>query len=237
MPVIEALESGRAIDKILFQRNASGESLGDIRRLAKEKNVPIQIVPPEKLLGFTKVNHQGVLAFAAQVQYLGLQEVIDHIVSNGNIPFFLILDGVTDTRNIGAIARTCLCCGVQAIVIPDKGVGSMNEEAIKSSAGALDRINICRTGSLLRAVETLHLNGINVYASDVNSPEKVFDLNLVDPSCIILGSEGSGISPHLLRVADKSFSIPMAGDFNSLNVSVAAGIIMFEGMKQRMRTK
>jgi len=133
-PIIEAIQSGRAIDKILFQKNISGDSIGTIRQLAKEWNIPIQQVPPEKLYSFTNANHQGAIAIAAIVQYLNLQQVIDHVVSEGSTPLFVMLDGITDVRNIGAIARSAVCCGAQALIIPDKGVGALNEEAMKSSA-------------------------------------------------------------------------------------------------------
>ena len=135
-PLVEALQAGRGIDKILLQKNISGDNIQVIRQLAREQNVPIQVVPPEKLNGLSKSNHQGVLAFVARVQYMDLQQVIDHVVSAGEAPLFLMLDGVTDVRNIGAIARSAVCCGAQAIIIPDKGVGALNEEAMKSSAGA-----------------------------------------------------------------------------------------------------
>ncbi len=233
-PVIEAIEAGRAIDKILFQRNVSGESIGDIRRLAKKHNIPIQQVPPEKLFAITKTNHQGVIAIAALIEYLDLQNVIDHVVSNGNIPLFIMLDGITDTRNIGGIARSALCCGAQAIIIPDKGVGALNEDAMKSSAGALENIHVCRVGSLLKAVDTLHLNGIKVFTSEINSSKKIFELNFSEPCCIIMGSEDNGVQPYLSKAADEHFTIPMAGNFDSFNVSVAAGIILYEAMKKRL---
>ena len=233
-PLIEAIQSGRAIDKILFQRNTSGESIGEIRKLAKEKNIPIQQVPPEKLFSITRANHQGVIAFAALVAYLDLQQVIDHVVAEGQTPLFVMLDGITDVRNIGAIARSALCCGAQAIVIPDKGVGSLNEEALKSSAGALEKINICRVGSLLKALDTLHLNGIKVYTSQMEASKKVFELDFNEPACIIMGSEDHGVQPYLSKAADEHFTIPMKNNFDSLNVSVAAGIILYEALKQRM---
>lgn len=233
-PLIEAIRAGRAVDKILFGRNTSGESIGEIRKLAKEHAIPIQQVPIEKLNSLTRANHQGVLAFAAMVQYLDLQQVIDHVVAQGQTPLFVMLDGVTDVRNIGAIARTALCCGAQALIIPDKGVGALNEEAMKSSAGALERINICRVGSLLKAVDSLHLNGIKVFTSEMNATKKVFDLSLNEPCCIVMGSEDNGVQPYIRKAADEQFSIPMAGDFDSLNVSVAAGIILYEALKHRL---
>ena len=233
-PLIEAIRDGRAIDKILFQRNTSGESIGEIRKLAKENSIPIQQVPPEKLFSITKANHQGVIAFAALIEYMNLQDVIDAILSDGQVPLFIMLDGITDVRNIGAIARSAFCCGAQAIIIPDKGVGALNEEAMKSSAGALEKIHICRVGSLLKAVDTLHLNGIKVFTSEMNAPKKVFELNFFEPSCIIMGSEENGVQPYISKAADEHFTIPMKNNFDSLNVSVAAGIILYEAMKQKM---
>jgi 23S rRNA (guanosine2251-2'-O)-methyltransferase len=233
-PLVEAIQSGRAIDKILFQKNISGDSIGQIRQLAKEKNIPIQHVPPEKLFSLTRANHQGVIAFAALVSYMNLQQVIDHIVSKGETPLFVILDGITDVRNIGAIARTAVCCGVQALIIPDKGVGALNEEAMKSSAGALEKINVCRVNSLMKAVDELHLNGIRVFASEMTAKKKLYELDLIEPCCIVMGSEDKGVFLPLMKICDEKFSIPITGNFESLNVSVATGIILYEAMKARM---
>ena len=233
-PLVEALQSGRAIDKILLQKNTTGEVINTIRQLSREHNVPIQIVPVEKLNGLTKANHQGIVAFVARVQYMDLQQVIDQVVSNGELPLFLMLDGITDVRNIGAIARSAVCCGAHAIIIPDKGVGALNEDAMKSSAGALEQIHICRVTSLLKAVDTLHLNGIKVFTSEMRADENVFDLPFTDPCCIIMGDEGKGVQPYLAKAADHFFKIPMAGKFDSFNVSVATGIILYEAMKHRM---
>ena len=233
-PLAEALQTGKAIDKILLQKNTAGDAVNQIRKLAREQNIPIQLVPVEKLNGLSKANHQGVIAFVARVQYMDLQNVIDHVVSNGELPLFLMLDGVTDVRNIGAIARSAVCCGAQAIIIPDKGVGALNEEAMKSSAGALEQVHICRVNSLLKAVDTLHLNGILVFTSEMRAEKNVFELPLADPCCIIMGDEGKGVQPYLAKAADHFFKIPMAAAFDSFNVSVATGIILYEAMKHRM---
>ena len=232
-PVVEALESGRAIDKILLQANASGDIIGKIRQLAKENNVPIQVVPPEKLSSLTRANHQGCIAQAAIVKYMDLQQVIDHVVSSGEVPLFLMLDGVTDVRNIGGMARTAVCCGAQAIIIPDKGVGALNEEALKASAGALEKIQVCRVGSLLKAIEDLHLNGIRVFVSEMKREKTLQELDFKNPACVVMGSEQKGVQPYIRKAADELFSIPMAGNFDSFNVSVAAGIILYEAMTQR----
>ena len=233
-PLMETIRSGRAVDKILLQRNTAGESIAEIRQLAREYNIPVQVVPVERLDSLTRANHQGVIAFAGLVQYMDLQQVIDHVVGSGGTPLFMMLDGVTDVRNIGAIARSALCCGAQALVIPDKGTGALNEEAMKSSAGALELIHICRVASLLKAVDTLHLNGIRVFTSEMNAPKKVFELPLTEPCCIVMGSEDKGVQAYIRKAADEHFTIPMTGDFDSLNVSVAAGIILYEAMKHRL---
>jgi 23S rRNA (guanosine2251-2'-O)-methyltransferase len=234
-PLVEALESGRAIDKILFQRNVSGESIGEIRKLAEKRGIPIQQVPVEKLGSLTRANHQGVVALAAIFVYMDLQAVIDQVVSSGETPLFLLLDGITDVRNIGAIARSAVCCGAQAMIIPDKGIAALNEEALKSSAGALEKIHICRVSSLLKAVDSLHLNGMLVFASAVKGDKKVFELDMNLPCCLMMGSEDRGLQPYLTKAADALFTIPMTGNFDSLNVSVAAGIILYEAMKKRLR--
>lgn len=233
-PLIEALESGRGIDKILMFKNINGENIPTIKQLARQNNVPIQMVPVEKLNSFTRANHQGIVAIAALVQYTELQQVIDHVVGNGSTPLFLMLDGVTDVRNIGAIARTAVCCGAQAIIIPDKGVGALNEETMKSSAGALEKIYISRVNSLAHAVDTLHLNGIAVMSAEMKAKEKVFELDFTQPCCMIMGNEEKGVQAFLSKASDKHFTIPIAGDFDSYNVSVAAGIILYEAMKQRL---
>ena len=204
-----------------------------IRDLAREMNIPIQYVPVAKLNSITRANHQGMIAFAALVQYMDLQQVIDHVVSNGEVPLFIILDGVTDVRNIGAIARTAVCCGAQAIIIPDKGVGALNEEAMKSSAGALEKINICRVNSLMKAVDELHMNGISVFASEMTAQKNLHDLDFKEPSAIVMGSEERGVFPTLMKICDEKFKIPMKGKFESLNVSVATGMILYEAMRQR----
>jgi 23S rRNA (guanosine2251-2'-O)-methyltransferase len=147
----------------------------------------------------------------------------------------MMLDGITDVRNIGAITRTAVCCGAQAIIIPDKGVGAMNEEAMKSSAGALEKIQICRVTSLLKAIDTLHLNGISVYTSELKADKKVQDIDFSVPCCIVMGAEDKGIQAYIVKAADERFRIPMAGEFDSLNVSVSAGIILFEALKQRIK--
>ena len=232
-PIVEALESGRAIDKILFQANLNGDIIGKIRHLAKQHNIPIQVVPSEKLNALTRSAHQGTIAISAMVTYMDLQQVIGHVTALAQVPLFVMLDGVTDVRNIGGIARTAVCCGAQAIIVPDKGVGALNEEAMKASAGALEKIQVCRVGSLLKAIDEMHLNGIGVFVPEMSNDKKLSGVDFRGPSCIVMGSEGKGVQSYISKAADERFVIPMVGEFDSLNVSVAAGIILYEAMKQR----
>jgi 23S rRNA (guanosine2251-2'-O)-methyltransferase len=233
-PVLEALRDGKQLERIFIQKNIGGEGIDEIKVLAQKLQVPINAVPIEKLHSLTRANHQGVIAIDSIIDYYDLQESIDLIVQNGSIPLFVMLDGITDVRNIGAIARTAICCGAQIMIIPDKGIGALNEEAVKSSAGALQKIIVCRVGSLLKAIDTLHLNGVSVFTAEMKSEKMVFELDYTVPCCIIMGSEDKGIQPYLSKSADTRFTIPMHGKFDSFNVGIATGIILFEANKQRM---
>lgn len=232
-PVVEAIESGLLIDKILLFKNASGDVVQQIRDLAQKRNIPVQYVPLQKLNALTNIQHQGVVAFKSAIVYQRLQDVINLVVEDGKTPLFIMLDGVTDVRNIGAIARTALSCGCQAIIIPDKGVGALNEDAVKTSAGALEQLHICRVNSLMKAVDELHLNGIKVFASEMEAKTMVSEVDFSQPAAIVMGGEEKGVYPALMRICDGNFKIPMPGKFESLNVSVACGMILYEAMKQR----
>ena len=167
--VIDALQTGMQLDKIYLDTKVIGDEILQIKKLASQSAVPISYVPVAKLNGFNVTNHEGIVAQIAKVQYLDLQDTISFITENGEVPFFLILDGITDIRNIGGIARTAYCCGVDAIIIPDKGVGALNEDAILTSAGALEKIAVCRVNSLMKTVDELHLNGIRVFDSQMQA--------------------------------------------------------------------
>ncbi|MBE7170754.1 MAG: 23S rRNA (guanosine(2251)-2'-O)-methyltransferase RlmB [Williamsia sp.] len=232
--VFEAIAAGKHLERIYLDQLAHGEEINALKRAAADHLIPVNKVPVEKLNSFHVPDHEGCLALVAKIQYQDLQQVISFIVEQGKTPLFLILDGITDVRNIGAIGRTAYCCGVHGLIIPDKGVGAINEDAITTSAGALEKIAVCRTDSLPKAIEELHLNGIRVAASEMSAAKKLYELDLTEPFAIIMGSEDKGIQPNLLRIADEQFSIPMTGHFESLNVSVAAGMILYEAMKQRM---
>jgi 23S rRNA (guanosine2251-2'-O)-methyltransferase len=231
--VKEAILEGKQLDRIYLQNTAHGNAVEEIKALALRHNIPINKVPVEKLNGFNVTDHEGVIAQIAKVQYHDLQEIISFTVEKGETALFLMLDGITDIRNIGGIARTAYCCGVHAIIIPDKGVGALNEDAILTSAGALEKIPVCRVNSLMKAVDELHLNGIKVFASEMMAEKNIADCDFNEPCAIIMGSEEKGIYPALMKICDETFKIPMKGDFESLNVSVATGMILYEVMRQR----
>ena len=232
--MIDALQTGMQLDKIYLDTKVIGDEILQIKKLAALNTVPISYVPVAKLNGFNVTNHQGIVAQISKVQYQDLQNTISFITENGEVPLFLILDGITDIRNIGGIARTAYCTGVHAIIIPDKGVGALNEDAILTSAGALEKITVCRVNSLMKAVDELHLNGIKVYAAEMNAEKNFSDIDFTEPAAIVMGSEEKGIYPALLKICDEKITIPMAGGFESLNVSVATGIILYEAMRQRV---
>ncbi len=232
--IIDALKNGEQLERIYLQNTISGEEADALKRVAIQFEVPVNKVPFEKIRNFNLENPKGCIAIKSKIKYQKLQDVISLIVENGETPLFLMLDGITDIRNIGALARTAYCCGVHAIVIPEKGVGALNEDAITTSAGALEKIVICRVKSLHNAIDEMHLNGIKVFASEMSAGENVYDINLKEPCAIIMGSEDKGIHPSLYKLSDRKFKIPMQKDFESLNVSVAAAMILYEAMKQRI---
>jgi 23S rRNA (guanosine2251-2'-O)-methyltransferase len=232
--VTEALRSGPQLDRIYLDAKAQGQDINEIKKMAAQNGVPVNYVPVAKLNGFNITSHEGCVAQIAKVQYQNLQDVISLVIESGEAPLFLILDGITDIRNIGGIARTAYCTGVHAIIIPDKGVGALNEDAILTSAGALEKIPVCRVNSLMKAVDELHLNGIKVFASEMTAAKNIAEVNFSEPCAIVMGSEEKGVYPALIKICDEKIKIPMAGDFESLNVSVATGIILYEAMKQRL---
>ncbi len=231
--VTEAMQTGKQLERIYLQTTVHGEAIDEIKKLAEKTQTPINKVPVEKLNNFNVSNHEGCVAMIGKVQYQDLQDLISCVVENGEVPLFLILDGIPDIRNIGGIARSAFCFGVHAIIIPDKGVGALNEDAVLTSAGALEQLAVCRVSSLMKTVDDLHMNGIKVFASDMKATKKTYECNFAEPCAIIMGGEEKGVYPALLKICDDQFQIPMTGDFDSLNVSVATGIILYEVVKQR----
>jgi len=235
--VINAMKEGKQLERIYLQTTVHGEVIDELKKLAADNLVPINKVPVEKLNNLNVSNHEGCVAMISKIQYQDLQQVISFVVENGEVPLFLILDGITDIRNIGGIARSAYAMGVQAIIIPDKGVGALNEDAILTSAGALEQIAVCRVQSLMKAVDDLHLNGILVFASEMTASKEIADCNFALPCAIIMGGEEKGVYPALIKICDDTCKIPMPGDFESLNVSVATGIILYEVVRQRNLVK
>lgn len=235
-PVIEALTEGKTVEKIFLLRSATGEDINTIKKLARERNVPLSLVPAEKLDGMTRVQHQGVVAWASLLQYTDLQAGISWVVEQGQVPLFMLLDGITDVRNVGAIARTALCCGAQALILPTSHAASLTEEAIKTSAGALQKILLCRTPSVPQAIDILRLNGLKVVGTQMQGSVPVYECDLTGPTAVVMGAEDTGISKDVIKRADELIRIPMSADFDSLNVSVAAGMILYESLRQRTLT-
>lgn len=235
-PVLEALQQGTTIEKIFLLRSATGPEIIAIRQLAKDRNIPISQVPVEKLSNLTKAQHQGVVAWTSLLSYIDLQDAISHVVDHGQTPLFVLLDGVTDVRNVGAIARTALCCGAQGLILPTSSSASLTEDAIKTSAGALRNIMLCRIPSVPQAIDVLRLNGIQVLGTQMKGSVPVYEADFSGPSCIVMGAEDTGISNDVKKRADAFIRIPMAGTFDSLNVSVATGMILYEALRQRLLT-
>jgi 23S rRNA (guanosine2251-2'-O)-methyltransferase len=236
-PVMEALEGGVTIEKIFLLRSASGPEINTIKQKAREQNIPISQVPVEKLDYLTKVQHQGVVAWTSLLQYVDLQAGISYVVEKGEVPLFLLLDGITDVRNVGAIARSALCCGAQGIILPTSHAASLTEEAIKTSAGALHKILLCRTPSVQQAMDVLRLNGIQILGTQMKGSVPVYESNLTVPTVVVMGAEDTGISKDVLKRADQLIRIPMVNNFDSLNVSVATGMILYEALRQRLSVK
>ncbi|MGB3799490.1 MAG: 23S rRNA (guanosine(2251)-2'-O)-methyltransferase RlmB [Lewinella sp.] len=233
-PVLEALGAGQPVDKVFLQQGTRGEFEKELRQACKLHAVPMTIVPQSKLQRMVRGNHQGVVAQLAAAAYQRVEDLLPMIYERGETPLLLLLDGVTDVRNLGAIARSAEVCGAHTIIIPQKNSAGLTADAVKSSAGALSRIPVCREKSLVNTVEYLRMSGVKVIASDLAAEVYLKDVGLTGPLCIVMGAEDEGISEGVNRAADQTFRIPQAGTLNSFNVSVAAGILLFEAMRARM---
>lgn len=231
--VIEAIEAGKEIDKILVKKDLASDLADELLRVARENKVVVQKVPVEKINRVTRKNHQGVLAFLSAVTYYRLEHLVPQLYEGGRVPFMVLLDGLTDVRNFGAIARTCDCAGVDAIVIPERGSVSVGADAVKTSAGALHYLPVCREHSLVWAVKFLKDSGYKVYGASEKATQSYLAPDYTSPVAIVLGSEEKGISDEILRLCDGLVAIPEYGHINSLNVSVAAGIMVYEVVRQR----
>lgn len=232
--VIEAIEADKTIDKILLQKGLSNELFNQLRQALKGKDIPYQFVPPEKIRKLTDKNHQGVIAYLAEVRYYHTEDLLQEVFENGKTPLVLILDRITDVRNFGAIARSAECAGVNFIIIPSRGAAQINADAIKTSAGALHRIKVCREDNLKNTIEYLKEYNLQIVACHEKTDKMVYDADFKQATAIIMGSEENGISGEYLKRSDVQVKIPMAGTIASLNVSVASGIVLYEVMKQRL---
>lgn len=233
-PVIEAIKAGKEIDRILLKRDVTGETIGELFSLTKENDIPVQRVPIEKLNRLTKNNHQGVVAFLRQIDYRHLDDIVTLKFEEGVDPFVVILDGITDVRNFGAIARTCECAGVDAIVIPEHGSVTVGPDAIKTSAGALLTLPVCREKNIVKTVSLLKNYGFTVVAASEKASVDYTTPDYTGPVAIILGNEEKGIRPEVMRESSRPVAIPQRGNIQSLNVSVAAGVMIYEVIRQRM---
>jgi len=231
--VMEAVKAGQTIDKVLIRNGLSNELFGELYQAIKDFQVPFQYVPGEKLDRITRKNHQGIIALLSPVEFYRLEDLLPWIYEKGEDPLLLILDEVTDVRNFGAIVRSCECAGVHGVIIPEKGSARVGEDAMKTSAGALNHVPVCRVSSLLTVADYLRQSGLRLIASTEKAERNYTGTDMRGPLAIIVGSEETGISSGLLRKADALAKIPIMGKIGSLNVSVAAALMMYEALRQR----
>ena len=235
-PVIEAVKSGKGIDKIFFQSNLQGKLFLELKALLtqSEKTISVQYVPVEKLDRLVKrQNHQGVVAQLSLIAYREIEEIIEELERENEKPFLLMLDSVTDVRNLGAIARSAECAGVHALIIPQQSTAPINQDAIRTSAGALLRLPVCRVANTKSLLNLVKSYGITTYVATEKATENYTAMNAQEPMMIIMGNEEKGVSPQIIKMADRLVSIPIKGVIESLNVSVAAGVMIYEVVRQR----
>lgn len=232
--VIEAIESGKQVDKVLMKKDLGSELARELLSVTREYNVPVQRVPVERINKVTRKNHQGVIAFMAAVDYYHVDDIVPALYDEGINPLVVVLDGVTDVRNFGAIARTCECAGVNCIVIPERNSVSVNADAVKTSAGALNYLPVCRERNLVKAVQYLRDSGFKVMGASEKTDLNYTKADFTGPVAIVLGAEDTGISTDVLKLCDTLVAIPEFGQINSLNVSVAGGIMIYEVVRQRL---
>lgn len=233
-PVSEAVRSGRKFDKVLLKKGLEGNQFRELMQVLTEKDIPYQFVPGEVLDRKCRGSHQGVIALVAQIDYVDIEQFINNALGRTLNPLVMILDGVSDVRNLGAIARSLEVAGGQGIIVPAKGGAAINAEAVKASAGALMRIDTCKVSNLRLAIFALQQAGFKIVASSEKAEKAMYDADLTGPVAIIMGSEGTGISKGILPLADEMVKIPQQGEIGSLNVSVASALMAFEAVRQRM---
>lgn len=233
-PIIEVIKSGKTIDKLFIQKGLHNESFAILWKLVRENRINYKHVPVEKMNRLTKKNHQGVFAFISPIGFYNIEDVIPNLYEEGKSPLILILDRITDVRNFGAIARTAECANVDCIVVPEQNSAAINSDAMKTSSGALNSIKICRTWNLKMTLQMLKDSGIQIVSCTEKTNNKIYSVNYQIPTAIILGSEENGISNEFLKFSDEKVKIPILGNIESLNVSVACGVILYEIVRQRL---
>ena len=231
--IIEAIEAGKTIDKLFIQKGLHNDLFAILWKLVRVKRINYKHVPLEKINRLTTKNHQGVFAFISPIDFHNIEDVIPNLYENGIIPLILVLDRITDVRNFGAIARTAECAGVDTILIPEQNAAAINADAIKTSAGALHKIKVCRTWNMKLALQFMKDSGIQLISCTEKTHNDMYKADYTPPTAIIIGSEEDGISPELLKMSDLKAKIPINGEIPSLNVSVATGIILYEIIRQR----
>jgi len=233
-PIIEVIKSGKTIDKLFIQKGLHNESFAILWKLVRENRINYKHVPVEKMNRLTKKNHQGVFAFISPIDFYNIEDVIPNLYEEGKSPLILILDRITDVRNFGAIARTAECSNVDCIIVPEQNSAAINSDAMKTSSGALNSIKICRTWNLKMTLQMLKDSGIQIVSCTEKTNNKIYSVNYQIPTAIILGSEENGISNEFLKFSDEKVKIPILGNIESLNVSVACGVILYETVRQRL---
>ena len=236
-PVMEAVNSDKDIDKVMLQKGAGGDNFKELFHLIRQRNIPFQYVPLERLNKYTRGNHQGVVCFTSSVVYQTIYDILPTLYETGKVPFLLALDRITDVRNMGAIARSAECAGVDAIIVPAKETAQLNEDAVKTSAGALHKIPVCRHDKFHEVLTYLKDSGIELVACTEKADDLYYQHTYSNPLCLVMGNEYEGISPEFLRLCDKQVKIQMLGEIESLNVSVATGIMLFEVVKNRLQSE
>jgi 23S rRNA (guanosine2251-2'-O)-methyltransferase len=232
-PVNEAIRSGKPIDKVLIKLGFKSETLPGLFPALKDQNIPFQYVPLEKLNRLTGGNHQGIIALVSELEYTELDKLVPMLFDQGKLPVLVLLDSITDVRNLGALARSAECSGMDALIVPSKGSAQINADAIKTSAGALNNIPVCRVNSLEDAANYLRDSGFQLVAASEKAENFIYTADFNKPIALILGAEDTGIDPKLLKMADVLVKIPMYGAIQSLNVSAAASVLFFEIVRQR----
>jgi 23S rRNA (guanosine2251-2'-O)-methyltransferase len=232
-PVIEAIDSGKQIEKVFLKKGLNNDLFRDLFQKIRMAGIPFQYVPVEKLNRLTSANHQGAVAFISEIEYQDIEKLVPGLFESGKAPFILVLDGITDVRNFGSIARTAECAGVDAIVIPSKKTAQINADAIKTSAGALNTIAVCRAANLQETVKLLKNSGLTILGASEKGTTDYFMADLKNPLAIVMGDEYKGISKEIIELCNEAIKIPLQGKIESLNVAVSTGIFCFEVIRQR----